>query len=87
MFSGLYTKTDKSHLVVFTIFINAIGCYDFMSMTSPNSKFDFLFLSFSGSVYLLRTVLLSFLSHLEPHKPVFCSEKLSSLSCQKQSKT
>ena len=31
-FSGLYTRTEQSHLAVFTININAIGCYHFVSI-------------------------------------------------------
>ena len=37
-FSGLCTRTDQSHLVVFSIDRNAIGCYDFVSIAMTRNN-------------------------------------------------
>ena len=36
-FSGLHTRTNLSQLAVLSIFINAFGCYDFVSINIRNS--------------------------------------------------
>ena len=37
-FSGLCTRTNQSHLALFSIDRNAIGCYDFVSIGCDSSK-------------------------------------------------
>ena len=52
-FSGLCTRTNQSHLAVFCINRNAIGCYDFIRMlcTKKDSEMDYP--TFTGQYFLV----------------------------------
>ena len=73
-FSGLCTRTDRSHLAVFCIDRNAIGCYDFIQMDKWELWLSFVYLSTPGWQCLAG--LISWVHSMEDTHLIFGAESV-----------